>query len=95
MDYITINNAEFRQCILKNSKSVWDTVYKLTIILMKQHGCKSKCDLISTLNLIEDDMPEEIMSEPLHKLQGANTQNVKDMILNEKSWWNLLVNNNN
>ena len=61
--------------IISNSLPQWSSIYILVTYLFKNHGVRLKSKLVSTLNNLRQPIPEKIISESLHKLQGANSQN--------------------
>ena len=73
-----------KKVISENSLPQWKTIYTLLKYIGSNHNAQIKAKILSCLNELTGKIPEDILQQPLLKLQGAAIQN--SYVENKNSW---------
>lgn len=73
-----------KKVISENSLPQWETIYSLINYLVSKHNVSRKEKILSCLNELTEKVPEDILQQPLLKLQGSSLQN--SCVENKNSW---------
>lgn len=90
INYLINNDNTIKDVIVNNCHNQWTTIYSLIQYLHFSKNMRYKNQIIELLSKIEDSIPENILKQPLLKLQGSLLQ--KNYIVNSNSWWYKLTN---
>lgn len=85
INFLINSDEKIKKVIIDNSLKQWKTIYSLIMTLFYKYKIKNKNQVFQFLINEESLIPNNILKEPLLKLQGSSQQCSYKQ--NKKSWW--------